>query len=54
MDIVGIIVALIVIGVIYWLIMQLPIPEPFKTIVNVLAILLIVVWLVKNFLPGTI
>jgi len=51
MDIVSIIIALAVLGVIYYLITLLPIAEPFRTIINVVVILAAVVWLLR-FLGG--
>jgi hypothetical protein len=38
-------VAVIVAGLIWWLLTMLPIPEPFKKIVLVLFILICIIWL---------
>ena len=49
---VTLIVMVLVVGLLYWCITLLPIPEPFKKIVLVLLILLVVVWLLYAFLPS--
>jgi hypothetical protein len=48
---IGVIIALIVVGVVWWAVQQLlpliPLPDPFRTIINVLLVLvlvLIVIW----------
>lgn len=55
--IIGIIFALIIIGVVWWAIEQLlpliPLPEPFRTIIRVLLVVLLVVivlWVIATLL----
>jgi hypothetical protein len=40
-------VAVIVAGLIYWLLTMLPIPDPFKKIVLVIFIIICVIWLLS-------
>lgn len=42
---VTLLVAVIIAGLIYWLLMQLPIPEPFKKVVLVIFIVICILWL---------
>jgi hypothetical protein len=44
-SLVGLLVAVIVAGLIYWLITMLPLPAPFKTIAIVVFILICILWL---------
>ena len=48
------IVIVIVLGLLYWLVLQLPIPEPFRTIIKVIVILGVIVWLlnIAGLWPG--
>jgi hypothetical protein len=45
MDLVQLLVVVVVMGLVYFLIMQLPIPQPFLTIVQVIAVLIAIIWL---------
>jgi hypothetical protein len=47
-------VLLIVAGIAYWIISLLPLPEPFKSIVMVVALLIILLYVLSLFvaLPG--
>jgi hypothetical protein len=40
-------VAVIVIGLIYWLLTLLPIPQPFKNIVTVIVVIICILWLLS-------
>ena len=42
---ISLLVAVIVIGLLYWLITLLPLPDPFKKIVVVIFILIVIIWL---------
>lgn len=48
---ISLLVAVIVLGLVFWLLQQLPIPEPFRTIVLVILILICLFW-VLSFLPN--
>lgn len=39
--------------VIFWLIGYLGVPEPIRKVVVVVIVLLAVIWILTNFLPGT-
>ena len=39
--------------VIFWLIGYLGVPEPVRKVVVVVVVLIAVVWILSNFLPGT-
>jgi hypothetical protein len=47
-------VIVIVLGLVYWLVMQLPLPAPFKMIAQVIMILVAIFWLlgVAGMLPS--
>lgn len=51
---INIIIALVILGLLYYLVMLLPIPEPFRTVIRVVVILLLIVWLLSfaGWLPG--
>lgn len=52
---ISIIIICIVLGLLYWLVMMLPIPAPFKNIVNVAFILIAILVVLSYFggyLPG--
>lgn len=52
MDPISIIVTIVVIGLLYWLVTLIPLPHPFPLIVQVVFILIVVLYLVRVFLPG--
>ena len=55
MNIIGIIILLIVIGVLLWLAnTYIPMDTKIKTIMNVLVIILVVLWLLYSFFPGAV
>jgi len=45
MSLVGLLVVVIIIGLVLWLIQQLPLEQPFKTVALVLIVLIAIVWL---------
>jgi hypothetical protein len=47
-SLIGLLVAVIVIGLIVYLVTLLPLPAPFKTIAMVLVILIAIIWLVSG------
>lgn len=49
MTLIGLLVALCILGLVYYLVTLLPLPAPFKTIALVLVILVMIVWLLDNF-----
>jgi len=49
-DLFGIVIALVVLGVIFYLLTLLPLAEPFPTLIKVVVILAAVVWLWQKFL----
>lgn len=49
MSLIGILVALCVLGLVYYLVTLLPLPAPFKTIAQVVVILICIIWLLSNF-----
>jgi hypothetical protein len=51
---ISLLVAVVVIGLIWYLLTLLPIPDPFRTIVNVILILIVIIWLLgfAGMLPG--
>jgi hypothetical protein len=44
---ISIIVVLVVLGLVYWLITLLPIPEPFRTIIFVVIVIAMIFWLLS-------
>ena len=55
MDLVSIIVALIVVGLLLWLVNTLiPLDEKIRQIINVVVVIAVVLWLVKAFFPGVV
>jgi hypothetical protein len=46
----SLLIAVLIAGLIYWLLTLLPIPDPFKKIVLVIFILICVIWLI-GWLP---
>jgi hypothetical protein len=49
MSLVGLLIAVLVIGLIFYLIRMLPIAEPFKSAALVILIVLVIVWLLSGF-----
>lgn len=49
MTLIGLLVAVLIIGLIYWLITLIPLPDPFKTIVLVIFIIIVILWLLSSF-----
>lgn len=50
------VIGLIVIGLLYWIVTQLPLPEPFGRIAAVVILVLGVLWLIYvllGLMPGT-
>lgn len=53
MNLVQLIVALIVLGVILWLVnTYIPMDEKIKTLINVVVVVAIILWLLTRFLPA--
>ena len=48
-DGVRIIIWLVVAGVCWWLLGYVPIAEPFKTLIRVVVILLVILWILNQF-----
>jgi hypothetical protein len=46
-----VLVVLVVLGLIYWLVMMLPIPDPFKKIVQFIFIIIAVLYCLSLLLP---
>lgn len=46
--------ALIVAGLLYWLVLQLPLPAPFPTIIRVLVILALIIFILHLLVPGAV
>ena len=44
---ISLLIAVIVIGLIYWLVTMLPLPEPFKNIAIVIVIILAILYFLK-------
>jgi hypothetical protein len=51
MDLISLLVAVIVIGLLCWLVTMLPMPQPFKQIATVVMVLICIVWLLGG-MPG--
>lgn len=48
MDIISLVVVLVVVGLVWWLITTyVPLPAPVKTVITVLAVLVLCVWLLQ-------
>lgn len=45
MSLVGLLIAVIVIGLLVWLVRTLPIEEPFKSIAIVVFVVILIIWL---------
>jgi hypothetical protein len=46
------IIALILVGLVFWAIQYLPIPQPFLNIIRVLLVLIVILWILFYLLPG--
>jgi hypothetical protein len=46
------IIALILVGLVFWAIQYLPIPQPFLNIIRVLLVLIVILWILFYMLPG--
>jgi hypothetical protein len=40
-------IAVIVMGLIFWLVTWLPIPQPFKTVATVIVVVICIIWLLS-------
>lgn len=49
-DLFGVVVALVILGVIFYLLTMIPLAEPFPTLIKVVVILAAVLWLYQRFL----
>ena len=54
---ISLLIVLLVLGIVFWLIVAyvmpaLPIPEPFKAAIIAILALIVILWLLMNFLPG--
>ena len=49
---VNVLVAVVILGLLFWLVSFLPLPEPFGMIAYVVLVIIAVVWLI-NFLRGS-
>lgn len=47
MGLVELLIVVIVIGLVYWLVLQLPLPPPFKMIAQVIVVLVAIFWLLS-------
>ena len=54
MSLVSLIVTLVILGLVMWLVNQLPIEPPFKQIIQVIVILVLILWLLGlvGLIPG--
>lgn len=48
MSLIGLLVFIIIVGLLYWLVTLLPLPQPFKTIALVILILFCIIWLLSS------
>lgn len=46
---VSLLIAVLVIGLLVWLVQMLPLPEPFKTIAIAIIIVICIIWLLTGF-----
>lgn len=55
MSLIGMVIALIIVGVLLWLVnTYIPMPPPIKTIINVLVVVVVVIWLLQQSGIGNI
>jgi hypothetical protein len=48
MSLISIILTIAIIGLVVWIILQIPMPAPFKNVIIGVALLLILLWLLKH------
>lgn len=46
---ISLIIGLVVLGLVYWLLTMLPLPEPIPLILRVVFILIVIVWILQSF-----
>ena len=46
---VSLLIAILVIGLLVWLVQMLPLPEPFKTVAVAIIIVVCIIWLLQGF-----
>jgi hypothetical protein len=49
MSLISLLVAVIIVGLIVWLIRYLPLPPPFRTIATVIVVIILILWLLSSF-----
>lgn len=49
MSLVGLLIAVIVVGLLAYCVTLLPIPQPFKNIAIIILVLIVIVWLLSGF-----
>jgi hypothetical protein len=49
---ISLLIAVLVIGLLIWLVQLLPLPDPFKTIAMVIVVIIAILWLLQSFAPG--
>jgi hypothetical protein len=49
-----VVVFAIVCYILFWLLGYLAVPEPIRKVVVVVVVLIAVIWILSNFLPGTV
>jgi hypothetical protein len=50
MDLISLLVVLVVVGLVWWLVTTyIPMPAPIKTVITVIAVLILCVWLLESF-----
>jgi len=48
MTLIGLLIALIIIGVVFWAVGQIPMAQPVRTVVVVVVALIVVLWLLSS------
>ena len=48
MSLIGLLIFIVVLGLLYWCVTLLPLPEPFKKIALVVVILICIIWLASQ------
>jgi hypothetical protein len=48
MGLLEVLLAIVVVGVIVWLLLMIPMPEPFPTIVKVVAAIFLILWILRG------
>jgi len=50
MDLISLLIALVVIGVVWWLVTTyIPMPQPIRTVITVVAVLILCIFLLQTF-----